>query len=491
MTTESERLILVRLAPEFSTKSRGTRYRFGKRLMANMSDALKSTGAPFKLHSEWARLFVRSSAPEALDVLSRVPGISSLSAVEGQCRADLGEIVRVGTGLYAERVHGRTYAVRARRTGKHDFSSGDVQQALGAALNPGARVDLDAPDVEVHVEVRDAGTYFFSDRVPGVGGLPLAVEGRAVCLLSGGFDSAVAAWLMIKRGVELDYVFCNLAGEAYERTVVQVGKILADEWSFGTRPRLHVIDFTAAVDDLRAKTNPRYWQILLKRLMYRAADEVAESLGAAAIITGEAVGQVSSQTLQNLRVIDKSARLPVLRPLIGFDKHDIIDLSRRIGTYGISSRVKEYCAIAPGHPVTNASMEVTDREDARIDAGVLKAAVAARRVLDLRELGTADLVEPYLFTQEIPADAVVLDVRGEEEWEAWHYPGAERRDLWELLSTLRTLDRERYYVVYCGVGLQAAHLAEQMQREGLEAYAFRGGVRQLRDYASRREATGA
>jgi tRNA uracil 4-sulfurtransferase len=486
-----ERLILVRLAPEFSTKSRGTRYRFGRRLLANMSDALKTTGAPFKVHSEWSRIFVRSAAPEALEVLTRVPGLSSLSPVDGQSPAELDRIVRVGTELYADRVRGRTYAVRARRSGTHDFSSADVQRALGAALNPGATVDLNRPEVEVHVEVRDGSTYFFSDRMEGLGGLPLAVEARAVCLLSGGFDSAVAAWLMLKRGVEQDYVFCNLAGEAYERTVVQVGKILADEWSFGTRPRLHVVDFTAVVDDLREKTNPRYWQILLKRLMYRAADSVGDALGAAAIITGEAVGQVSSQTLQNLRVIDVSADLPVLRPLIGFDKNEIIGLSRRIGTYGISSRVKEYCAIAPGNPVTGARMDVTDHEDARLDPTVLERAVADRRVLDLRELGMADLVEPYVFTETIPEDAVILDVRSEDEWETWHYPGAEQRDLWELLAGIRKLDRDRLYVVYCGVGLQAAHLAEQMQREGLEAYAFRGGVRQLRDYSTRRGATGA
>ena len=130
-------------------------------------------------------------------------------------------------------------------------------------------------------------------------------------------SSAVAAWLMLKRGVEMDYVFCNLAGQAYERSVVQVAKVLADRWSYGTRPRLHVVDFGAPLDELRSKARESYWQVVLKRLMYRAANLVARERKAEAIITGEAVGQVSSQTLTNLRAIEPASDLPVFRPLLG------------------------------------------------------------------------------------------------------------------------------------------------------------------------------
>src|SRR5690606_18131223 len=213
----TEHLILVRLSAELTTKARGTRRRFTRKLVENVRDALRDTGSPFHVESQWTRLYVRSQAPDALQRLQRVPGLSSMSRVEGSCAADLEEIVRVGQQIYGERVKGRTYAVRAKRTGTHPFSSHDVQQQLGAALNPGAKVNLDNPEIEVEVEIRDRVALFFSHRTPGLGGLPLGVEGKAVCLLSGGFDSAVAAWLMLKRGVEQDYVFCNLAGESYER----------------------------------------------------------------------------------------------------------------------------------------------------------------------------------------------------------------------------------------------------------------------------------
>ncbi|MFW6125230.1 MAG: tRNA sulfurtransferase, partial [Pirellulales bacterium] len=262
-------LVLVRLAGDVTTKSRRVRARFQQRLMDNMSDALFSAGVDHRVWSEWNRLFVETSDHEAVGALARVFGIHSISEIEHQCAAELGEIVRIGETAYAERVRDRTFAVRARRTGEHPFGSQDVNVQLGAALNKYARVNLDHPDVTVHVEVRPDAAYLYTGAVEGPGGLPVAVEGRAVALISGGFDSAVAAWLMLKRGAALDYVLCNLAGAAYERTVLGVVKQLADTWSYGTRPRLHVVDFQPVVTALRDEVRPQYVQVILKRLMYR------------------------------------------------------------------------------------------------------------------------------------------------------------------------------------------------------------------------------
>jgi tRNA uracil 4-sulfurtransferase len=481
MSARGETLALLRLSAELSTKASGTRRRFMRRLLDNIRDALRTTGARSRVESQWARILVATSAtPEQLDVLERVPGISSFSIVVARCPATLDDIVRTGVEQYGDLVKGKRFAVRARRSGRHPFSSSDVMRELGAALNVDSRVDLTHPDVEVEVDVREEEVHFFSGRRKGAGGLPLGVEGRAVCLLSGGFDSGVAAWMMLKRGVELDYVFCNLAGEAYERSVVQVGKILADGWSFGTRPRLHVIDFGPVVDDLRKRTRPRFWQLVLKRLMYSAAEAVAEEARAAVIVTGESIGQVSSQTLINLAAIERACTLPVFRPLIGFDKLDIIDLSRQIGTFDTSSKVKEYCAIAPGSPATGATADEIAEEESKLDRDVLAAALKTRKKLDLRAIRSADLILDYLFTDRVPEDAVVVDLRQEEEREAWHLPGSLHHQSWELTSNPRVLDRDRKYVVFCDQGLQAAQVAEAMQREGFEAYALRGGTRALR-----------
>jgi tRNA uracil 4-sulfurtransferase len=479
--TATESLALVRLSAELSTKAAGTRRRFMRKLVENIRDALRTTRTEFRVESQWTRVFVRMDGdPADLRVLARVPGVSSYSVVLARCGATLEEITRVGVEHFAEAVRGKTYAVRARRSGTHPFRSSDIMRQLGAGLNPGATVDLDNPQVEVEVEVRDEDVYFFSGRETGAGGLPLGVEGRAVCLISGGFDSAVAAWMMLKRGVQLDYVFCNLAGDAYERSVANVAKILADDWSFGTHPRLHVVSFAEVLDDLRAKAQPKYWQLVLKRLMYRIAEMAAHESRAQVIVTGEAIGQVSSQTLSNLAAIDAAARMPVFRPLIGFDKMDIVEASRRIGTFDISAKVKEYCAISPGNPATSATPAEVEREEIKLDPTILGRAFASRHTLDLRKLTASDLVLEYLFTEDVPDDAVVLDVREEREWESWRYPGSIHRDSWAIAANPGQLDRNRTYVVHCEQGTQAAQIAELLQRAGIDAYAYRGGTRALR-----------
>ncbi|MFO7895060.1 MAG: tRNA uracil 4-sulfurtransferase ThiI [Longimicrobiales bacterium] len=478
-----EHLALVRFGGELFIKSKRTRAAFIRRLVRNLEDAVAGLSGDASVERGWDRLFVHADDASVYPTVARVFGVSSISRVEAVTPATVADILAAGEA-FIERVRGRTFAIRARRAGEHDFSSQDVQVELGnLLLDASAGVDLDAPEVEVFVEVRNERAYLFAEKMVGARGLPLGVEGKAVTLLSGGFDSAVAAWLMLKRGITQDYVFCNLGGDAYERAVVQVGKVLADSWSYGTRPRLHVVDFAGPLDELRSHVKAKYWQVVLKRLMYRAASAVGAEIGAEAIITGEAVGQVSSQTLTNLRAIEPAAALPLFRPLLGFDKEEIIERARAVGTAVLSEQVKEYCAIAPGRPVTSASVSAVAGEERKVDLSVVDHAVADRKVLALRDLTPTDLVAPYLFTEEVPDHAVVLDCRPESAYRHWHLPGAERKDEWELLRRYGSLDRDAHYVLYCGHGIQSAHIAERMQQAGYEAYSFRGGVKALKEWA--------
>jgi len=445
---------------------------------------LRSAGLRHSVRNEWSRLFVETEGRQALELLCRVFGVHSVSAIERECRPELAEIVRVGAELYRERVRGRTFAVRTHRSGRHPFASQEVNERLGAALAGVAKVNLDEPEVTVEVEVRPDRACFYSARHRGPGGLPLGVEGRAVALISGGFDSAVAAWLMLKRGAELDYVFCNLAGAAYQRSVLSVAKVLADGWSYGSRPRMHVIDFQPVAAELKQRVKQQYVQVVLKRLMYRVAERVGRELGAHAIVTGESVGQVSSQTLANLQAIDDAAgSLPVLRPLVGMDKEEIVQRSQAIGTYALSAVVQEYCALVPQKPVTAAKRSAAQAEEAKLDLGQLERLAEERQVIDLRSLRPEDLVAPYIYTKEVPDDAVVIDCRPAYHYDAWHYPGAIQMEPEELLRRFRQLDKSRTYVLYCPFGVQSAVAAERMQREGYQAYSFLGGSEGLRRYA--------
>ncbi|NOX44752.1 MAG: tRNA 4-thiouridine(8) synthase ThiI, partial [Caldiserica bacterium] len=201
-------LILVRLSGEITTKSKRTRRRFAERLVANLRDALEREGLGGEVQAGWDRIHVRTEAAGATEVLRRVFGVRSLSAAAERPYRDAVEIVRHGEELFRDLVRGKVFAVRARRVGNAKVGVQALERELGAALYPyAAGVDLEEPEITVYVEVHDGKAYFFTERVEGYGGLPVGVEGRALCLISGGFDSSVAAWYMLKRGVELDYLF--------------------------------------------------------------------------------------------------------------------------------------------------------------------------------------------------------------------------------------------------------------------------------------------
>ena len=453
--------------------------------MKNLEDALTSHGCEFTVDRTWSRITVETDDPTAVEVCRRVFGVQSVSPVERHEWSDLDELVALAADHFREAVRDRRFAVRARRGGnaadKIPFNSGDVERALGAALLPdAARVDLGNPEVTAAVEVRRHHADFYTDRLTAPGGLPLGVEGRALALVSGGFDSAVAAWLMLKRGLGLDYLFFNLGGLAHEVGVLQVMKVVADRWSYGDRPRLYAVDLRPAVESLQEHVTPRYWQVILKRLMLIAASRLASGRRWAALVTGEAVGQVSSQTLQNLAVISRASELPILRPLVGFNKDEIVDRARAIGTFELSSAVGEYCAILPRNPATHSRLDVIEREEAKLDLDLLAQAVETRRTIDLRDLDPDRIGARQLEVDRVPEGSTVIDMRTRQAFDSWHYPGALFLDYGQALRGYPSFSREQRYLLYCEVGLKSAHLAELMQAEGFVAHHVRGGIRQLR-----------
>jgi thiamine biosynthesis protein ThiI len=479
-------LVLLRFSGDISTKARATRHQFVRRLLHNLRDAVASQGIAPRVRLSHNRIFVELPPGAEVEALARVFGVQSISLVEAVLPAELDRIVPAAEALFRERVRGRRFAVRARRVGSREaavLSSREVEREVGAALLPAAaRVDLGNPEVTVHVELLEGQAYLLRDRTPARGGLPLGVEGHALALVSGGFDSAVAAWQLLRRGVSIDYVFCNLGGDVHRLGVLRVARLLAERWHYGDRPHLHCIDFGPVVDELRARTERRYWQVLLKRLMLRAAERVARERNAVALVTGESVGQVSSQTLQNLAVISRATELMILRPLIGTNKEEIIRSAEQIGTFELSKVVGEYCHLVPRRPATAAAADVVEGEEARIDLSVLERAVAGRTVFDLRGLDEAGLALPQLEVTRVPADALLLDLRPQTRFDSWHHPDAVRLDFAQALRAWPSFDRSRTYLLYCDFGLLSAHLAEMMRKAGFRAWHFKGGTRALRKH---------
>lgn len=522
--------VTLRPTAEVTIKSRTTRATFLRKLRLASKDALQRAGLEARVFVRGNRVMAEVSGRDGAEpsvetaaaALGRVFGIGTFSFVEAVAAPALDTIVEQGTRLYAERVRGKRYAVRCKRVGRHPFASLDVERKLGAALNPGAKVDLTHPEVTVEVEVDERQALFFSQRHRGAGGLPLGTGGHALALLSGGYDSVVAAWSLMRRGVEVDFVHFRLGDRESERLALRVAKLLSDTWGAGSRPEAHVIDLRPAMREMRGHVETNLWQVGLKRLMMRAADGVADALEAYAaagegeddgrprergrrlsrrridaLVTGEAIGQVSSQTLSNLRSIDAAAQRPVLRPLIGHDKGEIIALAERIGTAELSAKAVEECDITPVRPATSSRAERLSFQERGMDDGALGSALArvaaGETRLPLRSLREGEGVLPTagdeLRVASLPEGAVLVDCRNAAQ-RGWQPEWPRVVDA-PADSGAVALDPAGVYVAFCPLGQRSAYVAERLQAAGLRAFSFAGGEAALKRYLGERAAAPA
>ena len=285
---------------------------------------------------------------------------------------------------------GITFAVRARRAHKaFPLNSMEINRRLGAAVAraTGWKVNLTQPDLPIHVEVLYKEIFFYFHKVRGPGGLPVGVSGLAINLLSGGIDSPVAAWRMLRRGARVINVHFHgqpIVSAASEVKAIELTRVLT-EW--GASPRLYSVAIGNIQAEIMKTSPPAYRVVLYRRLMMRVAQEIARREGALALVTGESLGQVASQTLENIYVINEVAHLPILRPLIGMDKEEIVAQAERIGTLALSNLPGEDCCtlFTPKHPVTAARPEDVHAIEARQpwDRWV-RDALAQARVIDVR-----------------------------------------------------------------------------------------------------------
>jgi thiamine biosynthesis protein ThiI len=471
-----ERVLLLKIAGEIGTKSPRTRRRFLRVLVRNVRGALGRAGIKATVEQRWSRLLVRADDPvRAREALAAVFGLHSVSEVVTIPFEGLDDLVDAAADQYRDRVGGRTFAVRARRSGSHPFRSIDVATALGTALLPGsAGVDLDTPEITVPVDIADRTAFVALETTAGAGGLPVGVGGRAVALFSGGFDSPVATWMTMRRGISVDLVVHDLGGCGQVDAALEVARELADRWAGGVEPRTHVIDLSPVVAALRARVEPRIRQVLLKRAMYRAGALLAERVGAEALVTGESLGQVSTQTLRNIAVADEAAGVPVLRPLIGMDKEEIIRRARAIGTHDASARVVEHCSIATGRVETAASLREVLTVEGHVDEGFIRAAVGRRQEIDLLTWQPGPPPEHVL--EDVPEGAVIVDVREEDEGPP---VGDIRLPYTRADEWAPGLDPERTYLFVCSHGLRSESIAHELRRRGLRAFSLAGGIGRL------------
>lgn len=307
--------------------------------------------------------------------LKKVFGIVFI-AKAGVFEKDMSVILSDGADYIAENMRfAKTFKVESKRSDKKfPFKSPEISRDMGGAILErcrGISVDVQRPDVTVRVEIRDAEAYVYTDsaRCKGFGGMPTGAGGKATALLSGGIDSPVSAWMMAKRGVEIDAVHFFSPPYTSERAkdkVISLAKIVA---SFTGKFNLYIVPFTEQQLAIRDNCPEEHLTLIMRRMMMMTAERIAKKHGSVALITGESLGQVASQTIHALAVTNECVSMPVFRPLIGMDKNEIVEIARKIGTFETSILPYEDCCtvFVPKHPTLKPTIESITESQNKID----------------------------------------------------------------------------------------------------------------------------
>jgi len=351
---------------EIGLKSTPVRRGLEHQLTRHVAASLKRGGIiDAKVRRIRGRLVVEGGDPGTVaEMASKVFGVTSaIPAVK--VASDMDTIARSALEVALRSIRDdQSFAVRARRVGEQTYTSRDVQVRVGAeilgCLKPrGVRVNLKNPDVTIHIEARNGDAYVYHRIIDGPSGLPFGSQGKVIGLFSGGIDSPVAAWLMMKRGANVKLLFLDqrpfVGDDYYGRALDVAGKLR--RYVPLKSYILHVAPMGEIMDEIVKHVPVKLTCVVCKRMMYRVACGLAERMNADGIVTGENLGQVASQTLANLKVLDEASTLPVHRPLIGFEKTEIVAWAKRIGTYEASTASIHGCSAVPAKPVTKARLE--------------------------------------------------------------------------------------------------------------------------------------
>lgn len=373
------KMFLIKYA-EIGTKGKN-RYVFEEVMCKRMRARLKPLGS-FEVRREYGRIFVEAFSEydydEVMEVLTTVFGIVGICPVKVVEELEYSAI-SAGVIEYIEQEYEKksfSFKVNSRRNNKSfPMSSMDVNCELGADILesfPDMSVDVHKPEVLINVEVRDV-VYIYSKTIPGPGGLPVGTNGKGMVLLSGGIDSPVAAYMIAKRGVELEAVYFHAPPYTSERAKQKVVELARLVSKYSGVIKLNIVNFTDVQLAIYENCPHDELTIIMKRVFYKIAQELAIKDECQCIITGESIGQVSSQTSHSLAVIDLAAdKLPVFRPCIGMDKQEIVDLSQRIGTFETSILPYEDCCttFVAKHPVTHPKLEAILKSEKALEGKI-------------------------------------------------------------------------------------------------------------------------
>ena len=350
---------------------------FENRLVRNIKQALEDTEY-LDVQRIYGRILVRlgadSDVPEIQRRLRTVMGIAhfELCGVADQNM----EAIKNAALKWVRGQEFQTLKVETRRANKRfPLTSPEISAEVGGYLlkHTGAKADMHHPDLLCWIEIVEKSAYIYTEKIRGIGGLPVGVSGKTLVMLSGGIDSPVAAWRMMKRGAKAIFIHFHSYPYTDKASLEKAAELVGILAKSNYRSQVYYVPFAEIQREIVTKTPAPFRVILYRRMMVRIADRIAEREGAAALVTGESLGQVASQTLANLKVIEDAAGLPILRPLIGDDKEEIVNLAQQIGTFDVSTLPHQDCCslFVPDHPATNAAIEDAQAAEQALEVDAL------------------------------------------------------------------------------------------------------------------------
>ena len=471
---------IVKFFSEITIKSRPVRKAFVKQLRHNIRLVLRKYDDDVKVTGNWDFIEIHSERDELRDefieAISNIAGIAHFQYVREFPFVSLDDIVDQAVVSYGEQIKDAVFAVRVKRVGQHDFSSVEAERYVGGCLKARCEalaVRLKDPEVLVPIDIRDDRVWMIEQRIEGLGGYPIGSQDSVLSLMSGGYDSTVSSYLTMSRGLKTHFCFFNLGGDAHEIGVKQVSNYIWEKYGSAINVKFITVPFEEVVGEILTKVDNAEMGVILKRMMLRAASQVMEGVGAKALVTGESVAQVSSQTLINLKVIDQVTEELVIRPLITTNKQDIIDTAVKIGTAPFAASMPEFCGVISVKPTTRAKMHRVDKQEANFDFAVLDKAVAEAKVMSIQNV--MDDVEKQ-YQGEVPVvrmpvgEEIIIDIRHPDE--------AANRPLkvsgrpvkvipfFALSSNWQDLDPNVPHLLYCGKGVMSRIHASYLLGKG-------------------------
>jgi len=474
---------IVKFFPEIMIKGSAAKRQMINQLYNNIYKILKNISQEIQLKKFFDKIELVCPVEFVTEVrlaLLQTPGIELvLEALQYDKIDTIDQIKEIVNSVMGSKIEDKTFVVRVKRSGTHTFRSVDIEQTVGGfmlARNKKTKgVKLKGAEFTINLELLNNQLNIITHRYQGLGGFPIGTQGDILSLMSGGFDSTVASYLTMKRGIKTHFIFFNLGGIAHEIGVKQVAYYLWNKFGSSHRIKFISVPFDDVVTEIFNSTSEPYMGVTLKRLMLMASEKIADEMGIDALLTGESVAQVSSQTLRNLAIIDQVTNKLVLRPLSTMNKPEIMAIADNIGTRRFAESMPEYCGVISKGPVTHGSYERMEKEAKKFDYSVLDKAVENAIKINVDEIDSdiSDIGQMEVVSDLSSGEYTVIDIRQNDDCiktscETIKIP------FYKLKGEFEKLPQDKQYLFYCDKGilsqLHAQYLKDAKNFTNIKVY---------------------